>query len=119
MTAELPQLEILEMLSREDPREHEALALSRLPNLRTVNLSNSLLSDFDHDEEPRLLSWRQRRAEADFHYWRDRSVCNEAAPHIDWVHRGKCRNSTLVVMMVKNGLTTKAASPDCMWWCHR
>lgn len=85
VTAELPQLEILEMLSREDPSKHEALALSRLPNLRTMNLSDSLPSDANYREEPRPLSRRQRRAEANFHHYRNMSVCNQAAPHIDWV----------------------------------
>ena len=66
MVSQLPQLEVLEVLDREDLTELEALPLSCCPNLRTVNLSESLLSAPDRDRPPRRKSRPVSSAERNF-----------------------------------------------------
>jgi hypothetical protein len=52
MISKLPQLENLELLGMQEPDELEAVQLSQLPNLRTVNFSFTPLWGPAHSQDP-------------------------------------------------------------------
>ena len=87
MTSELPRLETLELLNmQQEPDEHEAVQLSQLPNLRTVNCSSTPLWDTELDQEPQgrppwvpICECMPRGTEAQL------TLLRQAAPHINWV----------------------------------
>jgi hypothetical protein len=84
MVSQLPQLEVLEVLGKEDFTELQALARSCCPNLRTVNLSESLLSAPNRNKKPRRKSRRVSSVEVDsIAHWTCMMRKAQAAPNVN------------------------------------
>jgi hypothetical protein len=89
MVSVLHQLEILEIPGIGDIHEDSAEALSELPKLRTVNLSDSLLCESSHDMEPAgQPSWVPICECMPPELVEQLLRLRDAAPRINWVLEG-------------------------------
>ena len=88
MTSELDQLEILELLGKGINKD-EALKLSQLPTLQTVNLSDSLQRVTGHNTEaPSKPPWVPICECMPSEAAQQLVDLREVAPHINWVVKG-------------------------------
>jgi hypothetical protein len=91
MASELPQLEILEVLQIEhfDISDDDAMALSRLPKLQTVNISDAVLCESSHAMDPAgTPRWVPICECMEAEVVEDLLRLRQAAPRINWVMEG-------------------------------